>query len=166
MNKLICIGKIVNTHAIKGEVRILSNSYTAEDFKENISTLIVDDIELEIESVRKHKKFILAKFKGLNSINDVLKYKGSDIYINESEKKELSDNEYFISDIIGMEVYDENEEKIGTIKEVMKTGSNDVYVVDSLKYNKEILIPAIKSCIKNIDFKQNKMKIILLDGLV
>lgn len=149
--KYIFIGRIVNTHALKGEVRIVSDfEFKDRIFKENTLTLLYigenKDKEI-IETYRKHKQFDMVKFKGIDYINDVLKYKGSKVYIDESILN-LKDDEILISELINMDVYNDNK-YVGKITEYRSDNGNNM-----LRVNNK-LIPYNKDFITKID-KENK----------
>ena len=147
--KYIFIGRIVNTHALKGEVRIVSDfEFKDRIFKENTLLYIGENKDKEIiETYRKHKQFDMVKFKGIDYINDVLKYKGSKVYIDESILN-LKDNEILISDLINMDVYNDNK-YVGKITEYRSDNGNNM-----LRVNNK-LIPYNKDFITKID-KENK----------
>ena len=147
--KYIFIGKIVNTHALKGEVRIVSDfEFKDRIFKENTLLYIGENKDKEIiETYRKHKQFDMVKFKGIDYINDVLKYKGSKVYIDESILN-LKDDEILISELINMDVYNDNK-YVGKITEYRSDNGNNM-----LRVNNK-LIPYNKDFITKID-KENK----------
>ena len=147
--KYIFIGRIVNTHALKGEVRILSDfEFKDRIFKENTLLYIGENKDKEIiETYRKHKQFDMIKFKGIDYINDVLKYKGSKVYIDESILN-LKDDEILISELINMDVYNDNK-YVGKITEYRSDNGNNM-----LRVNNK-LIPYNKDFITKID-KENK----------
>lgn len=147
--KYIFIGRIVNTHALKGEVRIVSDfEFKDRIFKENTLLYIGENKDKEIiETYRKHKQFDMVKFKGIDYINDVLKYKGSKVYIDESILN-LKDDEILISELINMDVYNDNK-YIGKITEYRSDNGNNM-----LRVNNK-LIPYNKDFITKID-KENK----------
>lgn len=147
--KYIFIGRIVNTHALKGEVRIVSDfEFKDRIFKENTLLYIGENKDKEIiETYRKHKQFDMVKFKGIDYINDVLKYKGSKVYIDESILN-LKDDEILISELINMDVYNDNK-YIGRITEYRSDNGNNM-----LRVNNK-LIPYNKDFITKID-KENK----------
>lgn len=147
--KYIFIGRIVNTHALKGEVRIVSDfEFKDRIFKENTILYIGENKDKEIiETYRKHKQFDMVKFKGIDYINDVLKYKGSKVYIDESILN-LKDDEILISELINMDVYNDNK-YIGKITEYRSDNGNNM-----LRVNNK-LIPYNKDFITKID-KENK----------
>lgn len=147
--KYIFIGRIVNTHALKGEVRIVSDfEFKDRIFKENTLLYIGENKDKEIiETYRKHKQFDMVKFKGINYINDVLKYKGSKVYIDESILN-LKDDEILISELINMDVYNDNK-YVGRITEYRSDNGNNM-----LRVNNK-LIPYNKDFITKID-KENK----------
>lgn len=147
--KYIFIGRIVNTHALKGEVRIVSDfEFKDRIFKENTLLYIGENKDKEIiETYRKHKQFDMVKFKGIDYINDVLKYKGSKVYIDESILN-LKDDEILISELINMDVYNDNK-YVGRITEYRSDNGNNM-----LRVNNK-LIPYNKDFITKID-KENK----------
>ena len=147
--KYIFIGRIVNTHALKGEVRIVSDfEFKDRIFKENTLLYIGENKDKEIiETYRKHKQFDMVKFKGIDYINDVLKYKGSKVYIDESILN-LKDDEILISELINMDVYSDNK-YVGKITEYRSDNGNNM-----LRVNNK-LIPYNKDFITKID-KENK----------
>ena len=148
--KYIFIGRIVNTHALKGEVRIVSDfEFKNRIFKENTLLYIGENKDKEIiETYRKHKQFDMVKFKGIDYINDVLKYKGSKVYIDESILN-LRDDEILISELINMDVYNDNK-YVGKITEYRSDNGNNM-----LRVNNK-LIPYNKDFITKID-KENKI---------
>lgn len=147
--KYIFIGRIVNTHALKGEVRIVSDfEFKDRIFKENTLLYIGENKDKEIiETYRKHKQFDMVKFKGIDYINDVLKYKGSKVYIDESILN-LKDDEILISELINMDVFNDNK-YVGKITEYRSDNGNNM-----LRVNNK-LIPYNKDFITKID-KENK----------
>lgn len=148
--KYIFIGRIVNTHALKGEVRIVSDfEFKDRIFKENTLLYIGENKDKKIiETYRKHKQFDMVKFKGIDYINDVLKYKGSKVYIDESILN-LKDDEILISELINMDVYNDNK-YVGKITEYRSDNGNNM-----LRVNNK-LIPYNKDFITKID-KENKI---------
>ena len=130
--KYIFIGRIVNTHALKGEVRIVSDfEFKDRIFKENTLLYIGENKDKEIiETYRKHKQFDMVKFKGIDYINDVLKYKGSKVYIDESILN-LKDDEILISELINMDVYNDNK-YVGRITEYRSDNGNNMLRVNTI----------------------------------
>lgn len=161
MNK-IKVGKIINTHGIKGELKISKTGI--ESFDRDIAYFIGNDnIEYKISKVRKHKENLMITLDGYNNINDVLKFKDKDIFIKEENMIELNDDEFYIDDLIDMEVFDENDQKIGFIKDVLEYDVNDVYVVQT--EDDEIMIPAVKEFILSVNLNENKIKVKLIEGM-
>lgn len=154
---LLCIGKLVNTHGIKGEVRIISDfEYKDIIFKEG-NIIYIDNNPLKIKTYRVHKNYDMLTFDGIFSINDVLEFKGSLVYID----KDNYNLPLMTTDLIGMDVYFENEYK-GKVIDVFKT---KLYNLLKIKHNKEYLIPNIKEFIKQIDVENRKIKINYIKGL-
>ncbi len=169
-NELYQVGAITQTHGIKGEVKVFPLTDDVSRFK-GMKDLILDagkeQLTLEVTSARPQKNLVILKFKGIDDINQVEKYKGCGLYVTKENRVACEEDEYFIADLIGMSVIDvENADStLGKLKDVITTAANDVYVVE-LSSGGEALIPAIKECIVNIDFDSNRMEVKLLPGLI
>ncbi len=168
MEQLLQVGVISSTHGVRGEVKVFPTTDDVKRFKK-LKKVILDTgrghLELEVEGVKFFKQFVILKFKGFDNINDIEKYKGKSLLVDREHAVRLRKNEYFIADMIGLTVYTEDGAEFGTMREVLETGANDVYIIDSLKYG-EVLVPAIKQCILDVDIEQRKMVIHLMEGLV
>ena len=134
----------------------------------NMKELILDtgkeQIVLEVTSARPQKNLVILKFKGIDNINDVEKYKKAPLFVTRENAVPLEENEYFIADLIGLSVTSDEGEELGVIDDVLQTGANDVYVVKKAGAN-DLLIPAIKDCILDVDVENGMMKVHLLAGL-
>ena len=165
--ELYQIGAITATHGVKGEVKVFPMTDDIKRFKGAKGVILKaphEEIKLDIVSARPQKNQVIVKFAGIDNINDIEKYKGCGLFVTEENRVKLSKDEYFASDLIGMNVVTEDNEQLGELVDVLFTGANDVYVV---KVNgKEILIPAIKDVIRNVDVENIVMTIHLLDGLL
>ncbi len=162
------MGAITRTHGVRGEVKVFPTTDDPGRFKKLKKVLLdtgVGTTEMEIESVKFFKQYVILKFAGLDNANDVEKYKGKNLYVTRENAVKLSKDEYFIADLIGIRVIEEDGSEIGELKDVISTGANDVYVVNGSKYG-EVLIPAIKECILKVDTKERRMEVHLLPGLV
>ena len=156
MEQFLQVGVISSTHGLRGEVKVFPT--TVDTGKEKL--------DLEIQSVRFFKQFVIVKFKGIDDINDIEKYKGKSLFVARENAVELEEDEYYIGDLIGMDVYtDESEERFGVLKDVMETGANEVYIVQSERYG-EVLLPAIHECILEVDPEEKKMTVHLMEGLI
>ena len=168
MEDLLQAGVVTTTHGIRGEVKVYPTTDDVHRF-EDLDSVLLDTgreyIELEIENVKYFKQYAILKFKGINNINDIEKYKGRSLYVTRDQAIPLDEDEYYIADLIGLDVYLENGEKFGVLKDVMETGANDVYIVKTGE-GKEVLIPAIHECILDVDIEENRMEIHLMDGLL
>ncbi len=158
----INIGKIVTTHGIKGELKIISNfEYKSEAFKVGNKVYIgKEKIEEEIQSYRVHKNYDMLTFKAYDNINQVLKYKNNQVYIN---KEDLKIDGYLDTDYIGLEVY-MNDKMIGRIKNVIKIPNNSLFEIENDE--KEFYIPNNKDLIEKIDMKNKKIFIKYIEGLI
>jgi len=159
--ELINIGKIVNTQGHKGEVKIISLTDFPERFKDMKSALINNNGQMKnltIEGVRNHKQFIVIKFKEIPDMNHAEKLKNSFIQVKQEDLVELEKGQYYIFKLIGLSVFNEENELLGEIKDVIKTGANDVYVIKDNEGN-EMLVPAIKDVVKDINLEEKKVVI-------
>ena len=133
-----------------------------------LKQVILDDgkqqIDLEIASVKFFKNMVILKFKGIDNINDVEKYRRATLLVTRENAVPLAENEYFIADLIGLSAVSDEGEELGTITDVLQTGANDVYVVTTPQ-KEEILVPAIRECILAVDLDARRMQIHLLPGL-
>ncbi|MBN6185856.1 ribosome maturation factor RimM [Aneurinibacillus sp. BA2021] len=165
------VGRLVNTHGINGEVRVISETdFPKERYKEGKTLYLFHPemkrpVKLTIASVREHKNFYLLTFAGHPYIQDVEKYKGGVLKIRAEERGELPEGEFYFQDIIGCEVFTEEGERLGVIKEILQPGANDVWVVKPDK-GKDILLPYIEPVVKQIDISAKKITVHLLEGLV
>lgn len=166
MEDYFVIGRIVNTQGIKGEMRVVPTTDVPERFK-LLNSVLIDKKgalqEYKVEGIRFHKQFVLLKIEGVDNMTDAEKFKNSEIKIPQEQALPLDDNEYYIKDLYEMSVITDEGENLGVIKDIIFTGANDVYVVRNDE--SEILIPAIKQCILNVDIEKNEMKVKLLEGL-
>lgn len=158
------VGKIVNTHGVRGDIKINPYIDDVEAFRD-FEFIYVNDIKLKIKGVKFVKRNPILSIEGIDSVEKAEKYRNISAYVDEEMLPELSDNEFYIKDILGLSVLTEEGETLGTVTEVYKTGSNDVYEV--LKEDgKKFLIPAIAQVVKEIDIRNKKMIIELLEGLI
>ena len=166
MEDLLQVGVITTTHGIRGEVKVFPTTDDPHRF-EVLPSILLDTgkelCELEIQRVKYFKQFVILKFKDVDDINEIEPYKGKSLYVTRDMAVPLKENEYYIGDLIGMEVFLEDGSYFGTLKDVMETGANDVYIVQT--EDREVLIPAIKDCILKVDVEDNKMTLHLLKGL-
>ncbi len=167
MDNYLRVGVISSTHGIKGEVKVFPTTDDVNRFKE-LKKVILDTgkelLPMEIEGVKFFKQMAILKFKGIDDINDVEKYKGKDLLVDRENAVKLEEGEYFIYDLIQSEVITDEGEMLGYLAEIISTGANDVYVVKT-EDGKEILIPSIKECILDVDVDHKKITVHLLNGL-
>lgn len=168
MDDMLRVGVISSTHGVRGEVKVFPTTDDAKRFKK-LKKVVLDTgkeaLEMEVESVRFFKQMVIMKFKGYDNINDIEKYKGKDLLITREQAVPLAENEYFIYDIIDADVFLEEGSRLGYIKEVLTTGANDVYVVET-EEGKEVLLPVIDECVKEIDIENKKVVVHPMPGLL
>ena len=165
--ELYQVGAITQTHGLRGEVKVFPMTDDVSRFK-GMKELILDagkeQLVLEVTSARQQKDRVILKFKGIDNINDIEKYKGCGLYVTKEKRVPLQEDEYFIADLIGCAVFSDEEEHLGEISDVITTGANDVYIV-KCPDKKEILIPAIRQCILKVDVDNRRVDVHLLEGL-
>ena len=163
------VGKIVNTQGLQGEMRVLSvTDFAEERFKKGNKLALFDKkdqfvMDVEIASHRKAKNFDIIKFKGMYHINDIEKYRDFSLKVAEENLTDLEDGEFYYHEIIGLEVY-ENDVLLGTIKEILQPGANDVWVVKR-KGKRDLLLPYIPPVVLGIDIEQGRVDVEIPEGL-
>lgn len=168
MEQTLRVGVITSTHGVRGEVKVFPTTDDVQRFKRLKEVLLDTGRELkpmEVESVKFFKNMVILKFKGFDNINDIEIYKGKDLLVTRDKAVKLAPNENFIVDLIGLNVVTDEGEDFGVMKDVIQTGANDVYVVE-MKNGKEVLLPAIKQCILDVDLDAQKMTVHVMDGLL
>lgn len=169
MTNYVKVGEIVNTHGIKGEVRVINLTDFPDQRFAVGNTLYLEEasdryLPLVVTSHRVHKKFDLLTFESYTNINEVLDWVGHDLFIAEDQQSSLEENNFYIHEIIDLDVVDENHNSIGQIKEVQTMASNDVWVVKR-KNKKDLLLPIIKNVIKNVDLEASQVIVSIPEGL-
>ena len=158
------VGKIVGTHGIKGEVKVINESSFERFIKGN--TLYIDFNNeykaINIDSVRIHKGMYLIAFNGIDNINDVLEYVGKNIYTTEHDR--LDDNHYYYDDLIGSIVYNQNNEKIGIVNDIIENPTQEVLEIDTGE--KKVLIPFVNAFVKKVDIIKKEIYVEVIEGLI
>ena len=163
MHNILCVGEIVNTHGVRGELKVVPLVDDADDLLD-YSYYLINGKKHQVESVRFHKNCALIKVEGIDDINTAEKLKGKFLELPREDLKPLPEGRYYICDLIGITVSDEKIGKLGVINEVFNTGSNDVYVVDYME--KPLCIPVIDGVIKEVDLDNKTMIVSLPNGLL
>lgn len=168
--KLFTVGKIVNTHGIRGELKVVPQTDFPEERFEKGSKLVIETpqggrIPVNVEASRIHKNMVLVKFKEFGSINDCEKYKGSALKVEEQYMAELEEGEYYHHEIIGCSVVTEEDEQLGIISEILTPGANDVWVVKRPKQT-DLLLPVIDEVLLDVDVENKRVRVRLMEGLI
>lgn len=167
MEERFQVGVITSTHGIKGEVKVFPTTDDSKRFKKGMEVILdtgKEDRLLTVENVKFFKQFVILKFKGIDDINEIEKYRQKSLYVTRANAVKLKKDEYFIADLMGMDVIEDNGAHLGILKDVMETGANDVYII-TLESGKELLLPAIKECILNVDMEKKLMTVHVMEGL-
>jgi len=164
------VGVIASTHGLQGEVNVFPTTEDPNRFKKlkkvTLHTQRGEEIELDVQSARFFKKFVIVKFKQYNNINDVEKFRGCELTIDRKDAIKLEPGEYYCADLIGLSIVDEEDKILGTVTDIIQTGANDVYEMTKENSEDKIYIPAIKDCVKNIDLENKKITIHVIEGLL
>ena len=157
MEEYLRVGVFANTHGIRGEIKVLPTTDDISRFR------TLKKLVMETKGVKFLKGMAILKFKGIDNINDIEKYKGSDLLVSREDAIPLEEGEFFVSDLIGLSAVDEQGQELGKLTEVIQTGANDVYVIQG--GGREYLLPAIGECILDICPGKGYIKVHMMEGL-
>ncbi len=167
MEDFFRVGVIANTHGIRGEVKVFPTTDDVKRFdylKEAYIDAGKEKIKVEVSNVRYFKNLVIVKFKGIDNINDIERYKGKDLLVTRENALPLEEGEYYLADIIGANVYTEDGILFGSLEDVIETGANLVYSVQH--EGKEVLLPVIDDCVKEVNVEEKKVIIHIMKGLL
>ena len=163
MHRLLCVGEIVNTHGIRGEVKVVPLTDDVSKF-DNLKSFIIDGTTYNLETIREHKNMLLIKLQEINDMDAAQKLKGKFLEVSREALEPLEEGQYYICDIIGLEIIDEDIGKLGVIEDIQQTGSNDVYI--TTYEGKPLCVPALKDVIQEVNLNEGYMKVKLPKGLI
>lgn len=169
MTKFVSVGKILNFHGIQGEAKVGFTKNQADFFCSLSEVFVRSEHEyktLKIKSIRLHKNIALVKFEGINSINELMEYKGAFLYVEENTIREaLEEDEFLIDELVSLEVFGQNGKKLGFVVGVSNNGANDLL---SVKTNSKqiVLVPFVKAIVTDVDIKERKIIINNIEGLI
>lgn len=168
MNDYFRVGVIANTHGIKGEVKVFPTTDDISRF-DDLEEVFLDTKngyeKLTVKSVKYQKNMVILGFDQYDNINQVEGLKNLDLYVDREHAIPLEGEQVYIADLIGCSVETDEGKALGTVKDVMKTGANDVYVIE-MPDGKEVLLPGIKECILEKDVENKKVLVHLMKGLL
>lgn len=168
MEQFFQVGVISSTHGVHGEVKVYPTTDDPKRFLK-LKEVLLDTpkgyISLKVEKVRFFKQMVIVKFEGYDTIESIQMYRQKGLFVPREQAVPLAEDEYYVADLLGMDVYLEDGELFGKVKDVMQSAANDVYIIRSLTHG-EVLLPAIADCVKEVSVEDNRMVIHLLDGLV
>jgi len=168
MQERLEIGQIVNTFGIKGQVKVVpfTDDITRFDYLKNVYVKNKKETkQYEVEEVKYHKNFVLLKFKGINYMEEAETLRDSFLEVDREDAIPLEEDTYYIVDLIGLEVYSDEDKLLGKLEDIFNTGSNDIYVVKD-ELGKQLLLPAISEVIKQINIEEGKIIVHLIEGLI
>ena len=164
------VGVIASTHGLQGEVNVFPTTEDPSRFKKLKQVILHtqrgEELLLDVVSARFFKKFVIVKFKQFNNINEVEKFRGCELTIDRKDAIKLEPGEYYCADLIGLSIFDEDGNELGTLTEILQTGANDVYEMTKKDNQDKVYIPAIKDCVKEIDPNGGRIVIHVMDGLL
>lgn len=167
LENLLQVGVITSPHGVRGEANVFPTTDDPARFRKLKSVYLDDGKEVrtaEIKSVKFFKNMVIVKLEGIDDRNAAEKLRQAKLLVNRENAVPLEENEYFIADLIGLSVCSDEGEELGTISDVLQTGANDVYVI-SRDGEKDLLVPAIRECVKSVDIACKQMTVHLLPGL-
>ena len=167
MENMLQVGAITSTHGLQGEVKVFPTTDDPKRYNQLKEVWLdtgKEKVNLKVERVRYFKQFVIVKFRGFDRIEDVERFVKKSLYVTRDQAVRLKKDEYFVADLIGLRVMNEDGSSLGILSDVLSTGANDVYVVT--EGQREILIPAIKQCILQVNVEEGFVKVHLLEGLL
>ena len=168
MENLLQVGAILDTHGLRGEVKVFptTDDPSRYDDLEGVELLTKEGkyVHLEVEKVRYFKNLVIVKFKHYDNINDIEQYKKCNLYVTRENAVELEEDEYFVADLIGLNAKSDEGEDLGKLVDVLTTGANDVYVIKGAD-GEELLVPAIHDCVQEVNVEEGYVVLHLLPGL-
>ncbi|MEE1115165.1 MAG: ribosome maturation factor RimM [Eubacterium sp.] len=168
MQKLLQVGSVTTTHGVRGEMKVFPTTDDPVRFRKLKEVIMQKGSVTETRKVQSAKFFkgmVILKVEGIETMDEAAAHRGFDLFVPREQGVRLKKDEYYTADLIGMDVYLEDGSRFGTLSDILQTGANDVYSVTT-EANGEVLIPAIKACIINVDVAENKMIVHLLPGLL
>ena len=167
-NNYISVGKILNFHGVKGEAK-LGYTKNKEEFLSKLKNVYIqinnEYREFEISNIRFTPKCAIIKFKGIDSLNDIIEYKGCLIFVDDSVAREhLEEDEFLIDELVGLNVYD-GEERVGAVVGVSNNGASDLLSVKTNSKN-ICLVPFVKAIVLSVDIKTKRIQINNIEGLL
>lgn len=169
MDDMLRIGVVTTTHGLRGEVKVFPTTEDPKRFKKCDEVILITkqgNLTLHVEHVKFFKNIVIVKFKEFNDINEVETFRKCDLMVTRENAVPLAEGEYYLYDVIGAKVIDDDsEEEIGVIRDVMETGANDVFVIDT-KDGTEVLFPSIPDCIKKVDTDAGIVRAHVMKGLM
>lgn len=168
MDELLRIGVITTTHGLKGEVKVFPTTDDARRFDDCDEVILIkksECIPVHVERVRYFKNLVIVKFREFNDISEVEQLRKYDIMVTRENAVPLEEGEFFICDVIGARVVEEDGTQIGIVKDVLETGANNVFVIETGD-GREVLFPSIPDCIKKVDVEQKEVVAHIMPGLM
>ena len=163
------VGVVASTHGLHGEVNVFPTTEDPNRFKKlkkvMLHTQRGENLELDVQSAKFFKKFVIVKFKQFNTIEEVEKFRGCELTIDRKDALKLAPGEFYVADMIGLDIVDEEGNKLGVLTDVLQTGANDVYEM-TRDGDDKVYIPAIKDCVKEIDMEEKRIVIHVMEGLL
>ena len=166
MNDYLAVGRVINTHGVRGELKVMPLTSDVSRFDYLLYVTANWEgrpKEFRVLEARYHKNTVLLRLNGIDTMEDAEKLKGQELLVDREHARRLEEDEYFICDILGVEVY-EGDRLLGVVTDVLETGGNDVYVVKG-SGKKELLLPALKSVVETVDIKAKRMQVRVPEGL-
>lgn len=168
--KYFIVGEIASTFALKGEVKLYPLTDYPERFTKGLEVFLDTKkdkiLKLKVESSRQAGRFVIIKFKGIDDINDIERYKGCSIYIDRKDAVKLNEGEHYVADLIGLTVKDEEGNHLGEITDVISTGANDVYEIKLFDNSRLVYFPVIDECVLDIDITKGFVTVHVMEGLL
>lgn len=168
MEDMLRIGVVTTTHGIRGEVKVFPTTDDVRRFKKTDEVILVTkkgNLTLHVERVKFFKNIVILKFKEYNDINEVEGFRQCDLMVTRENALPLAEGQFYFCDVIGAQVVEEDGSLIGTVKDVIETGANNVFAIET-KEGREVLFPVIPDCIKSVDTEAGVVTAHVMKGLL
>lgn len=169
-DEFVTIGEITAPHGVRGELRVVPRTSHPERYAQLTDVYVKPKrasqrLRFEVESTRTHRRFMLVKLRGVDDRNTADELRPALLQVTLDDVYPLPEGEYYVFQLVGLVVYDDTDRRLGVVKDVLETGANDVYVVQRDAGGGELLLPAIRQVVQNIDLERGRMDVSLLPGL-
>lgn len=167
MEEFLKVGVITAPHGVRGDVKVFPTTDDPQRFRD-LKQVYLDDSGADarkVSGVKYVRNLVVLHLDGIDTVEEAQRFRQRELFVDREHALPLGENEFYIADLVGADVVTETGEELGILRDVLQTGANDVYIVDSPEYG-EVLIPAIRQCVIKVDISASRVTVRLLPGLL